>query len=238
MNSSISSEDLGKISASIAVFLTVLAITAILLIYYQTTWSMIATWHRSETYAHGFLILPFVVYMIWVKRRSIGMVKQQPNPTALIGLCVLGFLWLVAELASVQVVTQYALVAMLPLIVAVILGYKVMFAMASDSIEIKIVEREGIKQPNIFSPNGDNNNDKFTLYFGPEVVRIVFLQIYTRWGERVFNGQNLPPNDPELGWDGAFRGKPLNPAVFAWVAKVEKLDGSTEIFYGDVLLVR
>lgn len=110
--------------------------------------------------------------------------------------------------------------------------------MVSDSIEIKIVEREGIKQPNIFSPNGDNNNDKFTLYFGPEVVRIVFLQIYTRWGERVFNGQNLPPNDPELGWDGSFRGKPLNPAVFAWVAKVEKLDGSTEIFYGDVLLVR
>lgn len=130
MNSSISSKGLGKISVSIAVLLTVLAITAILLIYYQTTWSMIATWHRSETYAHGFLILPFVVYMIWVKRHSIGMVKQQPNPTALIGLCVLGFLWLVAELASVQVVTQYALVAMLPLIVAVILGYKVMFTMA------------------------------------------------------------------------------------------------------------
>ena len=130
MNSSISSEDLGKISVSIAILLTVLAITAILLIYYQTTWSMIATWHRSETYAHGFLILPFVVYMIWVKRHSIGMVKRQPNPTALIGLCVLGFLWLVAELASVQVVTQYALVAMLPLTVAVILGYKVMFTMA------------------------------------------------------------------------------------------------------------
>ncbi|MCC6922201.1 MAG: exosortase A [Nitrosomonas sp.] len=129
MNSSISSESLGKTPVSMAVLLTVLAITAILLIYHQTTWSMIATWHRSETYAHGFLILPFVVYMIWVKRHSIGMVKQQPSPTALIGLCVLGFLWLVAELASVQVVTQYALVAMLPLIVAVILGYKVMFTM-------------------------------------------------------------------------------------------------------------
>lgn len=130
MNSTISSESLGKNPVSMAVLLTLLAIIVILLIYYPTTWSMVATWHRSETYAHGFLILPFVIYMIWIKRHSIGMLKQQPSPTALIGLCGLGFLWLVAELASVQVVTQYALVAMLPLTVAVILGYRIMFAMA------------------------------------------------------------------------------------------------------------
>jgi exosortase A len=130
MNSSISSESLGKNPVTIAVLLTVLVISVMLLIYYQTTWSMIAIWHRSETYAHGFLILPFVIYMIWVKRHSIVKLKQQPSPTALIGLCVLGFLWLVAELASVQIVTQYALVAMLPLTVAVILGYRVMFALA------------------------------------------------------------------------------------------------------------
>lgn len=130
MNSSISSGGPGKNPVRMAVLLTVLAIIVILLIYYQTTWSMVATWHRSETYAHGFLILPFVIYMIWVKRHSIGMLKQQPSPTALIGLCMLGFLWLVAELASVQVVTQYALVAMLPLTVAVILGYRIMLAMA------------------------------------------------------------------------------------------------------------
>lgn len=129
MNSSISSESVGKNPATIAVLLTVLVMSVMLLIYYETTWSMIAIWHRSETYAHGFLILPFVIYMIWVKRHSLGMLKQQPSPTALIGLCVLGFLWLVAELASVQVVTQYALVAMLPVTVAVILGYRVMLAM-------------------------------------------------------------------------------------------------------------
>ncbi len=130
MNSSVSSEYLGKNPANRAFSLTILAIVAILLIYYQTVWSMVATWYRSDTYAHGFLILPFVIYMIWTKRHSISALKQQPSPTALIGLCALGFLWLVAELASVQVVAQYALVAMLPLIVAVILGYRIMFAMA------------------------------------------------------------------------------------------------------------
>ncbi len=130
MNSSVSSEYSDKNPAYKAFSLTVLAIAAILLIYYQTVWSMVATWHRSDTYAHGFLILPFVIYMIWTKRHSISTLRPRPSPTALIGLCALGFLWLLAELASVQVVTQYAVVAMLPLIVAVILGYRIMFAMA------------------------------------------------------------------------------------------------------------
>lgn len=110
--------------------LTVLAMAGVLLIYHETVLSMVATWYRSETYTHGFLILPFVIYMIWTKRESIGVLQQQPSFSALIGLCVLGFVWLVAELASVLVVTQYTLVAMLPLVVAAVLGYRIMFALA------------------------------------------------------------------------------------------------------------
>lgn len=113
-----------------AALIAALAIAGILAIYYQTTWSMIATWSSKDTYAHGFLILPFVIYMIWTKRQSIAVLNQHPSPTALFGLCALGFFWLVADLASVLIVTQYALVAMLPLAVAAILGYRIMFAIA------------------------------------------------------------------------------------------------------------
>jgi len=112
------------------VLLTLVTLASFLTIYYQTVWSMVATWHRSETYAHGFLILPFVAYMIWIKRRSLAAMKPETNLSALAGLFVLGFCWFVAELVSVQVVKQYTLVAMLPLIVAVMLGYRMMFAMA------------------------------------------------------------------------------------------------------------
>jgi len=91
---------------------------------------MVMTWHRSDTYAHGFLILPFVIYMIWTDRNSLINFTPQPNLSALLGLCILGFFWLVAELASVQIVTQYAVVAMLPFVIAVILGYRIMFALA------------------------------------------------------------------------------------------------------------
>lgn len=114
----------------IAALITILAIAGILGIYYQTIGSMIDIWYTQETYTHGFLVLPFVFYMIWTRRRSIITLNQQPSPTALIGLCLLGFFWLLAKLASVQIAMQYAVVAMLPLVVAAILGYRMMVAMA------------------------------------------------------------------------------------------------------------
>ncbi|SEQ88600.1 exosortase A [Nitrosomonas sp. Nm51] len=130
MNTIVLSENSNRSSILFAILMTVLAIVGILAIYHETVWSMVDTWYRSDTYAHGFLILPFVIYMVWTKRQSIAILNQQPSPTALIGLLVLGGLWLIAELASVQVVMQYTVVAMLPIVVAAILGYRTMYVLA------------------------------------------------------------------------------------------------------------
>ncbi len=109
---------------------TLVVILVILGAYYQTTLGMIATWWRSETYAHGFLIFPFSAYMLWSKRDSISSVAIQPNYWILLILCGLGAIWLIARLASVQVVEQYALIAMIPVIVGVILGHRMFLATA------------------------------------------------------------------------------------------------------------
>lgn len=113
-----------------AVIITSIAILLTLGMYYQTTWDMVATWWRSETYAHGFLIFPFSAYMIWSKRDTISAVAVQPNYWALLLLVGLGAIWLIARLASVQVVEQYALIGMIPVIVGVILGHKMFLATA------------------------------------------------------------------------------------------------------------
>jgi hypothetical protein len=34
------------------------------------------------------------------------------------------------------------------------------------------------------------------------------------------------------------RGKPMNPAVFVWMAEVEYLNGLREVVYGDAALLR
>jgi len=71
---------------------------------------------------------------------------------------------------------------------------------------------------------------------GVEIIKS--FSIYNRWGEVVFEARNFLPNDPTFGWDGTFRGKILNSAVFVYSAEVEFVDGETIRYDGDITLVR
>lgn len=93
--------------------------------------------------------------------------------------------------------------------------------------------------PNAFSPNGDGFNDLLLIYTRLESVkRVKRFEVYNRWGESVFTAYDFAPNNPIFGWDGLFRGQSLQPAVFAYYAEIEFIDGVVEIFKGDVTLVK
>lgn len=66
--------------------------------------------------------------------------------------------------------------------------------------------------PSAFSPNNDGQNDVLKIY-GNCITELEFA-IYDRWGEKVFE-----TNDPSLTWDGTFKGKLMDPAVFAYYFK-------------------
>ncbi|CAG0124508.1 hypothetical protein RHDC2_00547 [Rhodocyclaceae bacterium] len=110
---------------SAATLFTVTAVTTLLLLFYQTSLSTVAIWNRSETFAHGFLIFPISAYLIWSQRKEIALLTPQPDLRGLPILLLFGFGWLLAYLARVQVVQQYALVAMIPVLVWIILGLRV-----------------------------------------------------------------------------------------------------------------
>ncbi len=114
----------------IAVVVTLAAILAILAAYHETAWSMVSIWERSDTFAHGFLIFPFSAYLIWAQRKRLSALAPPPNPLALGVLAGLGFSWLLATLASVQVFEQFFLVAMIPAAVWAILGNRMVWALA------------------------------------------------------------------------------------------------------------
>ena len=107
---------------TIATVIVVAAVAALLLLFHQTTQSTVALWESSDTYAHGFLIFPISAYMIWSRRNEIALLSPQPDLRGLLPLLLLGFGWLLAYLARVQVVQQYSLVAMIPVLVWIILG--------------------------------------------------------------------------------------------------------------------
>lgn len=108
----------------------------------------------------------------------------------------------------------------------------------SDALTIVVRKDKGIYAPNVFSPNGDGENDVFLLFGGVEVAKIKSFLVFNRWGETVLEQYNIPPNDPVYGWDGTHRGKAVDPAVFTWFAEVEFIDGRVEIYKGDVSLVK
>ncbi len=110
-----------------------------------------------------------------------------------------------------------------------------------DSAPILLVvdRRVDVYVPNIFSPDGDGQNDVLTIYADPKgVTKIKSFQVFSRWGERVYEYYNFEPNNPAYGWNGKFNGQDMNPAVFAWYAVVQFIDGTEKLYEGDVTLKR
>lgn len=111
----------------------------------------------------------------------------------------------------------------------------------SDSDSKRIIVKKGVNIfiPNIFSPNGDGNNDRvFISTNNKEIKRVNSFQIYDRWGEKMYEALNFEPNNPAIGWDGTLKGSKCNPAVYVYWAEIELFDGSREIIKGDITLIR
>lgn len=109
---------------------------------------------------------------------------------------------------------------------------------ARDEILLTVLLNRRMYIPNAFSPNGDGINDVFLVFAGGNVAQVREFLIFDRWGEKIFEDFNFPPNDPAHGWDGFFKGKIMDPAVFVYKAEIEYVDGEVEVFYGDATLVR
>jgi len=108
-----------------------------------------------------------------------------------------------------------------------------------DKITVFVDRRRYLYVPNVFSPNDDGENDIFTVFAKPNTVKnIKTMQLFNRWGEAVFQLNDFQPNNPNIGWNGTFRGQPMNPAVFAWMIEVEFIDGVVEVYSGDVAITR
>lgn len=118
------SSDLWKICAISA------AVLAPFFIYFATVRSIVGIWNSSDTFAHGYIILPMSLWMIWKRRDILPIEAAAPYWPALLPLAACGFGWFLADLAAVQVVQQYAFVAMIPLIVLAMLGPRLTQAMA------------------------------------------------------------------------------------------------------------
>lgn len=107
---------------------------------------------------------------------------------------------------------------------------------AQDALSVQ-VETTNLYFPNVFRP-GSNQDNFFTLFAGEGVDRVVSMQVYNRAGNLVYEKRNFQPNDPQIGWDGKWRGRPAPAGVYAWIAQIAFLDGHKEHFTGNVTLIQ
>jgi exosortase A len=93
-------------------------------VFYGTILSTIDIWQRSETYSHGFFIIPIVIWL-FAKERDF-LISSEVKPSSLALFPFLGFilLWLIGQAADINVVSQFASFALLPLLFWLIFGNK------------------------------------------------------------------------------------------------------------------
>ncbi len=85
--------------------------------------------------------------------------------------------------------------------------------------------------PNVFTPDGDGENDVFNIV-SEGLVEVLEFKVYTRWGEIVYDNEN-----PTNGWDGTKDGEPLPQDVYFYKIMVQTTS-QMETFEGDVTLWR
>ena len=99
---------------------------------------------------------------------------------------------------------------------------------AADTIRITVTQ--GVFVPNVFSPNGDTQNDSWELK-GLEAYPEAEVWVFDRWGQVVYHeqGLNRPP------FDGNYRGSALPVGSYAYKLRLKP---NAAVYQGVVLLLR
>ncbi len=85
--------------------------------------------------------------------------------------------------------------------------------------------------PNVFSPNGDGEND--VLYVRGDGIETIEFLVFNRWGQKIFESTSIAN-----GWDGTFNGKPLDAGTFTYSINVYFTNGEVLKDSGNITLVR
>jgi gliding motility-associated-like protein len=104
---------------------------------------------------------------------------------------------------------------------------------ADTKILITVIPQHQLYVPNAFTPNGSGINDFWEIFGNRKVWKFVEVQVYDRWGEKVFES-----NDIHFQWDGRYRGTMMEPGEYVYVLKLTFIDGYTVSNKGSIALIR
>lgn len=110
--------------------LVMLVLVAVLALFWPTVRSMAEIWNRSETFTHGWLVIPAFVWFAWERRQRLATIPLRPFWPGLVAVAVGGFGWLVADSAGVAVVEQLAMIGLVAACMATVFGWRFAWELA------------------------------------------------------------------------------------------------------------
>lgn len=104
-----------------------------------------------------------------------------------------------------------------------------------------VVDTSFVQVPNVFTPNGDGDNDEFTIAYWS--VKEINIQVFNRWGKKVHswennNVQGFENTVTEAVWDGRIGGRYASPGVYYYVVEALGRDDKKRFAHGFVHLFR
>jgi exosortase A len=105
-----------------AVVAIVALLLAVIIAYRQSLLEVVRTWGESESYAHGWLILPIALWLAWRKRAVLAALPLGPSPAGLAAIAGAVLLWLFGGIANALVVQGVAIITLPAAIVWTVCG--------------------------------------------------------------------------------------------------------------------
>lgn len=97
-------------------------LVAVLLVFWPTTWSMVEIWRRNDTFQHCFVVIPISLWLIWGQRDRLAATSAAPLWPGLLLVVALGAAYLLGALSGAQIISQFAVVAMVGAVVLTVFG--------------------------------------------------------------------------------------------------------------------
>ena len=105
--------------------LYIVLLACIVGLYFDTAQAIVTLWIRADTFTHGFLVPPIVVWLVWRQRQTIAQITPKPGLLAWPLVAGAAFAWLLGDLATVNALMQWAFVSLIILLVPAVLGWAV-----------------------------------------------------------------------------------------------------------------
>ncbi len=97
------------------------------------------------------------------------------------------------------------------------------------TVNVFVSEELNVFVPNMFSPNGDGNNDVFMVYgFGLEEIN---FRIFNRWGKEVWSTSDVDELQT-IGWDGKSNGVDQPTGSYVWTFTGTTANGEPIVING------